>query len=114
MATYWEHPEEEDTIGVLLAWCEKNRGKTFNIVYEGGEEYKCKFCTSYDADNENAIDEGTETEPVEYCALAVDPVEDICPGPHHDEPGTLIELSFRDFPNQITAEDGTVIYNNSL
>lgn len=110
MVIDWFHPEEEATVGKLLDYCEGNRDVLLTITYRGGEQYRCRFCTAYDSDNECAIDEGIETEPVDYFAIALDPVEDICPGPHHSESGSLIELSYRDFPERIVAEDGTVVY----
>lgn len=110
MASCWFHPEEEKTVGALLDYFKSHRGSTVTITFKGGEAYKCRFCASYDADNENELEDGIETVPVDYFAIALDPIEDISPGPHHDEPGTLIELSYRDFPKRIVAEDGDVIY----
>ena len=111
MAIDWFHPEEEATVGKLLDYCESNRKVLLTITYENGEQYRCRFCTAYDSDNECALNNGTETEPVDYFAIALDPVEDICPGSHHSEPGSLIELSYRDFPKRIVAEDGTIVYS---
>lgn len=106
----WFHTEEKTTIGKLLEYFEYNQGALITITYENGEQYRCRFCTAYESDNEYAIDEGSETVPIEYFAVALDPIEDICPGPHHSEPGSLIELSYRDFPVRIVSEDGTIIF----
>lgn len=110
MFGYWFHQEEAETVGVLLDYCEHHRGAVFTIVYEDGEKYRCKFCTSYDSDNEEEVESGIESTPDDYVAIAVDPVEDIVAGRHHREVGTLIELSYRDFPARIVAEDGTQVY----
>lgn len=111
MAINLFHPEEESTVGLLLAYCKTHPKTHFTVSYDTGEEYLCKFYTSYEADNENAVDDGTEAELVEYYAIAVDPVKEIASGPHHNEPNSLIEISYRDFPSRIVGEDGTVIYD---
>ncbi len=110
MAGRWFHSEEEKTVGTLLEHFKANPGSEVTVTYETGESYKCRLYSSYEADNEGELDEGVEAEPVDYFAVALDPVEVIVPGDHCDGPGSLIELSYRDFPECIAADDGTVVY----
>lgn len=110
MTSCWFHPEEETTVGKLLEHFKSHRGTTVTVTYASGKSYKCRFFSSYDADNKNEIDKGTETEPVDYCAIALDPIDVLTPGAHYGEPDCYIELSYRDFPERIVAEDGKVIY----
>lgn len=110
MAGRWFHPEGEITTGALLEHFKVNPGSEVTVAYETGESYKCKFYSSYEADNEDELEEGVAVVPVDYFAAALDPVEVIVPGGHYGGPGSLIELSYRDFPERIVAEDGTVVY----
>lgn len=112
MATCWFHPEEEATVGKLLEYFKSHRGATVGIEYADGEAYRCKFFSSYDADNEDELDDGVEAEPVDYFAIALEPIEVIQAGSHGGEPGCYIELSYRDFPKRIVADNGTVVYNS--
>lgn len=110
MTSCWFHPEEADTVGTLLDYFKGHRGSTVTVTYKGDESYACKFLSSYDADNEAELDEGVETEPVDYFAIALDPIKVIKKGRHYGMPGCYIELSYRDFPERIVAEDGALIY----
>lgn len=110
MAGRWFHPEGEIAIGALLEHFKVNPGSEVTVTYETGESYKRKFYSSYEADNEDELEEGVAVVPVDYFAVALDPVEVIVPGGHYGGPGSLIELSYRDFPERIVAEDGTVVY----
>lgn len=110
MSSCWFHPEEETTAGVLLDYFKANPGSTVTMGYGGGESYRCRFFSSYEADNENEVEDNPNVEPVDYFAIALDPVEVIALGPHYDGPGSLIELSYRDFPERIVGEGGEVIY----
>lgn len=112
MASCWFHPEEEATVGKLLEYFKSHRGATVTIEYAGGETYRCRFFSSYDADNEDELDDGAQTEPIDYFALALEPIEAIQAGPHCGEPGCYIELSYRDFPKRIIANDGTIVYGS--
>lgn len=111
MASCWFHPEEEATVGRLLEHFKSHRGTTVTIEYADGEAYKCKFFSSYDVDSEDEIDDGLETEPVDYFAVALDPVEVIKAGSHYEKPGCYIELSYRDFPKRIVDEDGATVFS---
>lgn len=110
MTNCWFHPEEESTVGKLLEHFKSHHGTTVTIEYADGEAYRCKYFSSYDCDNESELENGTETEPDDFFAIAIDPIEAIAPGLHHIDPDSLIELSYRDFPKRIIAEDGAVIY----
>lgn len=125
MAMRWFHPEEEATIGVLLAFCNAHPDALLAMTYEDGGVYRCKFCDSYDSDNEYAVEAGVETELVEYVAVLIELVELARPNgeagleaepasdSHRVKPGSLIEISYRDFPSRIVAEDGTVVYESA-
>lgn len=106
MASYRSHPEEEKTVDRLLRYFMVHRGSWVMITYANGESYRCKFYSSYDCDNENELEDGTESEPDNFFAIALDPIETIAPGPHHKTPGSLIEVSYRDFPLKIVGGNG--------
>lgn len=110
VASCWFHPEEEATVGALLDYLKANPGSTVTVSYGNGESYRCRFFSSYEADNENEVEDNPNVELVDYFAIALDPVEVIASGPHYDGPASLIELSYRDFPKRVMGEDGEVIY----
>ena len=112
MTSHWFHPAEEKTVGVLLGYFKANPGSSVTVIYGDGESYRCGFYSSYEVDNEDELEEGSAAEPVDYFAIALDPVEVTVPGAHYGGPGSLIELSYRDFPERIVAEDGEVIYGD--
>lgn len=60
----WFHGEEKDTLGKLLDYFEHNPGVPIIITYKNEEQYKCRFCTAYESDNEYAIDEGARLSPL--------------------------------------------------
>lgn len=106
----WFHSEEEYTVGMLENYFNEHRGAELVFTYEGGESYLCKYDCSYESDNEYEVEEGLASEPEDYYALAVDPVKTIKKGKHLEEDGSLIEVSYRDFPVLITTENGEVVY----
>lgn len=110
MSRDWYSQEEAQTIGVLQEFCMKHPREPFTIIYANGEKYKCRYVTSYEVDTN---EDTASLIPVDYNAIAVEPLECITQGKHYREQDTLIELNYADFPCLIICENGDVIFDKN-
>lgn len=105
----WMHREEANTVGVLLQYFRAHPKTRLIIEFASGESYLVSFFTSYDTDNEEAVERHAE-QFVEFHEVGLNVEKVIKPGPHYIGGDSFVAVSFRDFPTHITDEEGTVIY----
>lgn len=107
----WANATEANTVGVFLSYVREHHSVIYKMVFSDGESFWARYDTDYETDNEYEIDEGLETEEIDFQGVAVEPVKIERAGRRTSAGFELIQIDYRDFPVLITTESGEVVYN---
>lgn len=107
----YDHPEEEDTIGVVFQALEWNEECT--LYMKDGTILRAELNDAFDSDN---CDEYDEDDPryCEYYAIAWLCTEVVKRGSQPFEKGDLILTWYQDMPEKILDKNGKVIYSEEI